>query len=315
MVSPSQATDGPGEPGHSAAGHGAEGHGAAGHGHGAADRAGTVPDVPQFVRLAAHPLRWGLLTALAGGDLRVRELMARVDASQNLVSYHLRLLRQGGLVTATRSTFDGRDTYYRLDLDRCAHSLAAAGPALHPAPSPALDPALSPALDPALSTYGRQSPGHGVLFVCTGNSARSPIAEALLRHRSAGRVTATSAGTRPKTALHPRAVEVLRERYGIDIADQRPRHLDTVRDHRFDHVITLCDRAREACPEFGDRTRRIHWSTPDPATAATAGPSGPAGAGREIEAEADAFIRAAADIDTRVRYLLPVLSLASEAHP
>ncbi|MEU8117734.1 ArsR family transcriptional regulator [Spirillospora sp. NPDC049024] len=301
--------------------------------------------MPEFLRLAAHPLRWGLLTALAGGDLRVRELMARVDAPQNLVSYHLRLLREGGLVTAVRSTFDGRDSYYRLDLDRCAQSLAGTGAALHPALNPALhaavhpgldpalnpglhpglglDPAFDPALHPAPDPEQRQIAAppadpddrthHAVLFVCTGNSARSPIAEALLRHHTAGRVTTISAGTRPKPALHPRAVEVLRERYGIDIADQRPRHLDTLRGHRFAHVITLCDKAREACPEFGDRTRRLHWSTPDPATAAPAGPNDPAGAGRE--AEEAAFVRAAADIDTRVRYLLPVLALASEDHP
>src|SRR3712207_3779267 len=85
---------------------------------------------PDFVRLAGHPLRWLLLTELAHTDLRVRELVAAVGHPQNLVSYHLRLLRQGGLVTTTRSTFDGRDTYYHLDLDRCADGLTATGAAL-----------------------------------------------------------------------------------------------------------------------------------------------------------------------------------------
>src|SRR5262245_15343791 len=93
-------------------------------------------DPPPFVRLAGHPLRWRLLTALAVGDLRVRELVTAVDQPQNLVSYHLRLLRTAGLVTTTRSTFDGRDTYYHLDLDRCADALAATGAALHPALAP-----------------------------------------------------------------------------------------------------------------------------------------------------------------------------------
>jgi ArsR family transcriptional regulator, arsenate/arsenite/antimonite-responsive transcriptional repressor / arsenate reductase (thioredoxin) len=65
---------------------------------------------PAFVRLAAHPVRWRLLAELADSDYRVRELVARVDQSQNLVSYHLRLLRDGGLVTARRSSFDGRDS-------------------------------------------------------------------------------------------------------------------------------------------------------------------------------------------------------------
>ncbi len=81
--------------------------------------ASTSQATPAFLRLAAHPLRWRLLTELAVGDLRVRELTALVQAPQNLVSYHLRLLRKGGLVTAARSSFDGRDSYYRLDLDPC----------------------------------------------------------------------------------------------------------------------------------------------------------------------------------------------------
>ena len=86
-----------------------------------------------FVRLAAHPLRWRLLTELADSDYRVRELVTLVGEPQNLVSYHLRLLRGGGLVTAARSSFDGRDSYYHLDLDRCADALADTGAALHPA--------------------------------------------------------------------------------------------------------------------------------------------------------------------------------------
>jgi protein-tyrosine-phosphatase len=135
--------------------------------------------------------------------------------------------------------------------------------------------------------------------VCTGNSARSPIAEALLRHHTAGRVTVTSAGSRPKPRLHPNTVRVLREAFGIDITGQRPRHLDTLAGHRFQHVITLCDKARETCPEFGHHPRRIHWSIPDPATA-----------GDTNQASYPAFQHTAADLDTRVRHLLPVLASA-----
>src|SRR5688500_6276174 len=87
---------------------------------------------PAFLRLAAHPLRWQLLRALADGDQRVRELPGTVGQLQNLVSYQLRLLRNEGLVTATRSSFDGRDAYYHLDLDRCADALSDSGAALHP---------------------------------------------------------------------------------------------------------------------------------------------------------------------------------------
>ncbi|PIB04016.1 MULTISPECIES: metalloregulator ArsR/SmtB family transcription factor [Streptomyces] len=243
---------------------------------------------PEFIRLAAHPLRWRLLTELADGDYRVRELVERVGEPQNLVSYHLRLLRDGGLVTARRSSFDGRDTYYRLDLERCAEALAASGAALHPA----LRRDVSP---PCRPVAGERSRRVAVLFVCTGNSARSPIAEALLRHHTAGRVTAASAGTRPKPQVHPHAVRVLRESFGIDLSGRPTQHVDDLAGRRFDHVITLCDKAREVCPEFGPR--RVHWSMADPGAAGDTG-----------QADYAAFQHAAADIDTRIRYLIPVLN-------
>lgn len=242
-----------------------------------------VTSPPAFLRLAAHPLRWQLLRALADGDQRVRELVGRVDQPQNLVSYHLRSLRNAGLVNATRSSFDGRDSYYHLDLDRCAEALSDSGAALHPALR----------RDPVAP---RPAGSIAVLFVCTGNGSRSPIAEALLRRRAPA-VTVTSAGTRPKPALHANTVRVLRESFGIDIDGRQPRHVEALADQRFDHVITLCDRAREACPEFPDNPRQTHWSIPDPATAA----------GSDA-ATYPAFRRTAADVDTRVRHLIPVLT-------
>lgn len=244
---------------------------------------------PEFVRLAAHPLRWRLLTELADGDHRVRELVERVGEPQNLVSYHLRLLRDGGLVTARRSSFDGRDSYYHLDLEHCAEALATSGAALHPA----LRQAPVPPRRPAARARSRRV---AVLFVCTGNSARSPIAEALLRHHTAGRVTTASAGTSPKPDLHPQAVRVLQESFGIDLSGRRPQHVDALAGRRFDHVITLCDKAREFCPEFGPR--RVHWSMADPGAAGDTGQAGYA-----------AFQHAAADIATRVRYLMPLLNI------
>jgi protein-tyrosine-phosphatase/DNA-binding transcriptional ArsR family regulator len=245
---------------------------------------------PAFVRLAAHPLRWRLLTELADSDYRVRELVTLVGEPQNLVSYHLRLLRDGGLVTTTRSTFDGRDTYYHLDLDRCAEALAGAGAALHPALRGERAPSEPRADQP-------RGPRVGVLFVCTGNSARSPIAEALLRHRTGGQVDVASAGSQPKPGPHPNAVRVLRDEFGIDITGQRPRRLDAVAGGRFGYVISLCDKAREACPDFPDHVRRVHWSIPDPAAV-----------GDTDQAGYPAFRRSAADIDTRIRHLLPVLT-------
>jgi protein-tyrosine-phosphatase/DNA-binding transcriptional ArsR family regulator len=245
---------------------------------------------PDFLRLAGHPLRWQLVATLAESDLRVRELVERVGEPQNLVSYHLRLLREGGLVTAGRSSFDGRDSYYRLDLDHCARALRDLGVTLHPA----LDlGAATPAVSPARSPLRRTS----VLFVCTGNSARSPIAEALLRHRAGDRVTVASAGTRPKDSLHPDAIRVVREVLGVDIDDQRPRALGRIVGRRFDLVVTLCDKARETCPELTSHPRRIHWSIADPAALA----DGYA-----------AFERTVTEIDTRVRHLLPVLAIPSK---
>jgi ArsR family transcriptional regulator, arsenate/arsenite/antimonite-responsive transcriptional repressor / arsenate reductase (thioredoxin) len=245
---------------------------------------------PAFARLVGHPLRWKLLGELADSDYRVRELVTLVDQPQNLVSYHLRLLRAGGLVTASRSSFDGRDSYYHLDLDRCADGLADTGTALHPA-------LRTQAAPPAPPVDRRPSPAIAVLFVCTGNSARSPIAEALLRHRTAGRVDVTSAGSRPKPSMHPNTERVLREAFGIDISGQRPRHIDAVAGQRFDQVITLCDRARETCPELGRHPWRAHWSIPDPAAA-----------GDTDQGGYPVFERTAEDIDTRIRHLLPVLA-------
>ena len=240
---------------------------------------------PGFLRLAGHPLRWRLLGELARSDRRVRELVALVDQPQNLVSYHLGRLRAGRLVRARRSTFDGRDAYYCLDLEYCAEALAGAGLALHPGLRLAAIPAAAPV------------PSCRVLFLCTGNSSRSPAAEALLRHR-APQVEVASAGSRPKP-LQPNTVRVLRE-FGIELAGRPPQHLSAVEDQRFDYVITLCDRVREVCPEFPGRAERVHWSIPDPAAS-----------GGTDEDTYPAFQRMAAELETRIGFLLAAIGAAS----
>ena len=105
-----------------------------------------------------------------------------------------------------------------------------------------------------------------VLFLCTHNSARSQMAEGLLRHMAGDQFEVFSAGTE-KTRVHPLATEAMRES-GIDTAGQCSKTLDAFTGERFDYVITVCDRANESCPVFPGDTERIHWSFDDP-TAAT----------------------------------------------
>jgi arsenate reductase len=103
-----------------------------------------------------------------------------------------------------------------------------------------------------------------VLILCTGNSARSQMAEGLLRHMASGRVQVESAGTRP-SQVRPEAIAVLQE-IGIDIRAHRSKHVDELSGERFDTVITVCDHANETCPIFPGAPERIHWSFPDPAS-------------------------------------------------
>jgi arsenate reductase (thioredoxin) len=104
-----------------------------------------------------------------------------------------------------------------------------------------------------------------VLFLCTHNSARSQMAEGLLRHLSGGRVQAFSAGTEA-TRVRPLAIRAMVEA-GIDIAGQESKTLQRYLGEPFDAVITVCDDANEACPFFPGASERLHWSFPDPSRA------------------------------------------------
>jgi ArsR family transcriptional regulator, arsenate/arsenite/antimonite-responsive transcriptional repressor / arsenate reductase (thioredoxin) len=255
----------------------------------AAGHAETSP--PRFLRLAGHRLRWRLLSELARSDRRVGELCELSGRRQSLVSYHLRRLRDGGLVSMRRSAADGRDTYYTLDLARCGELLSSAGVSLHPglAPTPQARPE-------------RSSPVASVLFLCTGNSARSQIAEALCERLSGGAARAVSAGSHPKP-LHANAVRVMRAR-GIDITGHRSKHLGEFAGRRFDYVISLCDRVREVCPEFPGGPEVIHWSIPDPA--------------REPGSDDEtlpAFERTAAELDRRIEFLLAAIEASTTTAP
>jgi protein-tyrosine-phosphatase/DNA-binding transcriptional ArsR family regulator len=255
------------------------------HNGGVSVRQDAAP--PGFLTLAGHPVRWRLLAELARSDRQVRELAALVGQPQNLVSYHLRRLRAGGLVGMRRSSADGRDAYYRIDLARCGELLTAAGAALHPGLQ------LIP-LPPVRA--GTQA---SVLFLCTGNSARSQMAQAICEQMAGGTVTAASAGSHPKP-LHPNAIAVMRE-HGIDISSRQPRHFNVLVGQRFDYVVSLCDRVREVCPDFAGPPQVIHWSIPDPAAAG----------GTDAETY-PAFRALAADLETRIGFLLSRISATAQ---
>jgi arsenate reductase len=105
-----------------------------------------------------------------------------------------------------------------------------------------------------------------VLILCTGNSARSQMAEGLLRHEGGDKFEVESAGVEP-SFVRPQAIEAMRE-IGIDISGQRSKSVDEFSGQEFDYVITVCDNANERCPIFPGKTTRIHWSFDDPAAAA-----------------------------------------------
>ncbi len=104
-----------------------------------------------------------------------------------------------------------------------------------------------------------------VLILCTGNSARSQMAEGLLRHDAGDRYEVESAGTKP-SSVRPEAIEVMRE-LGIDITGHRSKHVAEFRDRSFDYVLTVCDNAKEICPIYPGHGNRLHQSFEDPASA------------------------------------------------
>lgn len=244
----------------------------------------TIPP-PEILGVLGDPLRWHLVGELGRSDRRVGELVELVGKPQNLVSYHLAELRRVGIVSSRRSSADGRDVYYRADLFRCRDLLGEAGLSLHPGLS------LGPTQRADVTRRARPR----LLFLCTGNSARSQIAEALVQHRSAGTVEARSAGSHPKP-LHPNAVRVLAER-GVDIAGRPTKSLTRFARNRFDRVITLCDKVREICPEFSGAPVVAHWSIADPASA-----------GDTDTATYAAFQQVADEIEDRVALLLAELA-------
>lgn len=239
---------------------------------------------PAFLQLAGHYLRWRLLVELGRSDRVVSELTQLVGEPQNLVSYHLGKLRDGRLVSAKRSSADRRDSYYGLNLTHIGGLLAAAGGALHPGLR--LNPTSREVTNLAKTK---------VLFLCTGNSARSQMAEVLAVAMSGGAIEAYSAGSHPKP-MHPNAVRVMRDEHGLDLSSHVSKHLDMFADQHFDRVISLCDQVREVCPPFPGHPETIHWSIVNPAT------------GGSDDATYPLFQQTAAEIKTRIEFLIAKLA-------
>lgn len=133
-----------------------------------------------------------------------------------------------------------------------------------------------------------------VLFLCTGNSARSQMAEGLLRAWGDKRFEVFSAGSEPGDRVQPLAITVMDEA-GISLAGAEPKHLAQFLGDRWDYVITVCDRARDTCPTFPSDAERIHWSFDDPAAAT-----------RSDEERRRVFRRVRDEIGQRIRLFLNV---------
>lgn len=205
------------------------------------------PSPPPLFTLLGEPVRWRIIQTLALSDWTIRELAQQVKQPLNLLSYHLRLLREAHLIDQHRSRQDSRATYCSLNVARLAELYERAGVALHPSLR--------------RRTVQVRQP-FSVLFLCTHNAARSQMAEGLLREAVQGRWRVESAGSRP-SGVHPLAIATLADR-GIDIRHQTSKDLTVLSSVNFDVVISLCDFVRAEAFPFANRPWRMHWSLPDP---------------------------------------------------
>ncbi len=198
------------------------------------------------LKLIADETRWRILRALRTSDRHVGEIVTQTGLPQNLVSYHLGILRQARLVHLHRSDADGRATYYGVNLGEVSARYRQIGADL--------------AIPLRLSTT--EIPAVTVVFLCRANSARSQIAEGWLRTLTGGRIVVRSGGTQP-AQLHSLATQVMAEA-GVDIGHQQAKSISTLTDLAPDVVVTVCDVAREECALWPEVKTRMHWSIPDP---------------------------------------------------
>ncbi len=251
-------------------------------------------DGAQFLRLIADDTRWLIVRVLALSDLRAGEIGAALHLPSNALSYHLRRLRTAGVVRDRHSSGDARDVYYHLEVDRLRTLYAATGDALYPgllALSSGLgsDGSATPADAPGAVRTTLSRPMR-VLFLCTHNSARSQMAEALLRSMGGDQVEVFSAGSAP-TEVHPDALATL-QGLGINATGLYAKSMDQFLGESFDYIITVCDRVRDICPAFPNDPAQAHWSIADPVVI------------EDPDERAKAFRVIAIELQTRIRYLL-----------
>jgi ArsR family transcriptional regulator, arsenate/arsenite/antimonite-responsive transcriptional repressor / arsenate reductase (thioredoxin) len=239
---------------------------------------------PEFLKLIAHDIRWRLIKALVFSDFQVNELVELLGEKMNLVSYHLKKLRDEELVITRRSEADARDIYYSLNLEQLQARYFEAGSSLHPA------------LGQQEKAKTANIPTLNILFVCSHNAARSQMAEGLLRYYASESIKVYSAGTRA-TSVHPDAIKTLAAR-GIDISRQQSKDLSQFSNKSFDYLITVCDNARETCPSFQAVGQELHWGFADPLQIAN------------TAERVKAFEAIASQLDARIQHFLQSLNIA-----
>ena len=212
-----------------------------------------------------HPGRlavFRLLMRFAPQGVRPTEIAGALGLKQNTLSHHLADLAASGLVSVTRR---GRSLFYAVNLDVTEALIGYLALDVGRARPDLLAPLIADRKDATM-----RDTDFDVLFICSGNSARSIFAEALLRDLGKGKFQAFSAGTRPNTELNPFALEVLR-RNGHDTAGLRSKHISEFQQPDsivMDFVFTVCDTAAaEECPPWPGQPITGHWGLPDPAKA------------------------------------------------
>lgn len=210
-----------------------------------------------------EPARLAIIERLLLSDASPTELGRELGLPSNLLAHHLGLLEQVGLISRARSESDHRRTYVRLN-PQSLNGLVAVG--------------------------GWEA--QRVVFVCTANSARSPLAEALWSGRS--RIPVASAGTEPAAQVHPAAVRAAR-RHGLSLLGVSTRHIDQVL-RPGDLVVAVCDHAHEHAGAGRRDVHWLHWAVPDPAPAGTDG----------------AFDAAVAELTDRIERLVPAVQFSAE---